>query len=81
MSKSECVRKADVDEEEKGTGIQGLKDVLAETEGEEAEELREEIEESEERTLRTERVSVGRSFHTSAGGWRTAPGTARLRLN
>ena len=68
VSKSEYVRKADVDEEEKETRLQGLKDRLAETEGEEANELREEIEELEDRISELTEFRSGRSFHTSAGG-------------
>jgi len=49
ISESEYVRKADVDEEQKETRLQGLKDQLAATEGDEAEDLREEIEELEDR--------------------------------
>jgi polyhydroxyalkanoate synthesis regulator phasin len=43
------VREAEVDEEVKETRLQGLKDQLVATEGDEAEELREEIEELEDR--------------------------------
>ena len=49
IEESEYVRKAEVDEEAKETRLQGLKDQLAATEGEEAEKLREEIEELEGR--------------------------------
>ncbi len=49
IEEREYVRKAEVDEEEKKTRLQGLKDRLAATEGGEAEELREEIEELERR--------------------------------
>ena len=49
IGESEYVRKAKVDEEVKETRLQGLKDQLAATEGEEAEDLREEIEELEGR--------------------------------
>ncbi|MHC3439374.1 hypothetical protein ACYJ1Y_15115 [Natrialbaceae archaeon A-gly3] len=49
IEEREYVRKAEVDEEEKKTRLQGLKDRLAATEGDEAEELREEIEELERR--------------------------------
>lgn len=49
IDESEYVRKAEVDEEVKETRLQGLKDRLRETEGEEAEELRQEIEELEDR--------------------------------
>ena len=49
IEEREYVRKAEVDEEEKETRLQGLKDRLAATEGDEAEELRKEIEELERR--------------------------------
>ncbi len=49
IEEREYVRKAEVDEAEKETRLQGLKDRLAATEGDEAEELREEIEELEGR--------------------------------
>jgi len=49
IEEREYVRKAEVNEEEKETRLQGLKDRLAATEGSEAEELREEIEELEGR--------------------------------
>ncbi|SEO63976.1 hypothetical protein SAMN05216388_101612 [Halorientalis persicus] len=68
IEESEYVRKADVDEDEKETRLQGLKDRLAETEGEEADELREEIEELEGRIEELTEFRSGRSFHTSAGG-------------
>jgi hypothetical protein len=68
VEESEYVRKADVDEEEKETRLQGLKDRLAETEGDEAEELHEEIEELEDRIEELTEFRSGRSFHTSASG-------------
>lgn len=49
VEEREYIRKAEVDEEEKETRLQGLKDRLAATEGDEAEELRDEIEELEQR--------------------------------
>ncbi|MFP8953006.1 hypothetical protein ACLI4Z_08560 [Natrialbaceae archaeon A-arb3/5] len=49
IEESEYVRKAEVDEEVKETRLQGLKEQLAATEGEEAEELRQEIEDLEGR--------------------------------
>ena len=49
IEESEYVRKADVDEEVKETRLQGLKEQLAATEGEQAEELRQEIEDLENR--------------------------------
>jgi hypothetical protein len=65
---SEYVRKADVDEEEKEGRLQGLKDQLAATEGEEADELREEIEELEDRITELTEFQSGRSFHKSSSG-------------
>jgi len=65
VEESEYVRKADVDEEEKETRLQGLKDRLAETDGEEATELREEIEELEGRIDELTEFRSGRSFHES----------------
>ena len=65
---SEYVRKADVDEEEKEGRLQGLKDQLAATEGEEADELREEIEELENRIAELTEFQSGRSFHKSSSG-------------
>jgi hypothetical protein len=68
IEESEYVRKAEVDEERKETRLQGLKDQLAATEGEEAEELREEIEELEGRIEELTEFKSGASFHTRAGG-------------
>lgn len=68
IEESEYVRKADVDEDEKETRLQGLKDQLAATEGEEAEQLREEINELEERIEELTEFRSGRSFHESATG-------------
>jgi TolA-binding protein len=68
IEESEYVRKAEVDEETKETRLQGLKDRLAETDGEEADELREEIEELESRIEELTEFQSGRSFHTSASG-------------
>jgi hypothetical protein len=67
ISESEYVRKADVDEEEKETRLQGLKDRLSETDGQEADELREEIEELEDRINELTEFRSGRSFHTKSG--------------
>ena len=58
---------ADVDEEEKETRLQGLKDQLAATEAEEADELRAEIEALEGRIEELTEFGSGRSFHESAG--------------
>ncbi len=49
IDEREYVRKADVDEEVKESRLQGLKDQLAATEGDDAAELRREIEDLEER--------------------------------
>ena len=68
IDESEYVRKAEVDEERKETRLQGLKDQLAATEGEEAEELREEIKELEDRIEELTEFKSGASFHTPAGG-------------
>jgi hypothetical protein len=68
IEESAYVRKADVDEQEKETRLQGLKDRLAETESEEADELRDEIEDLEDRIEELTEFRSGRSFHTSAGG-------------
>jgi hypothetical protein len=68
IEESEYVRKAEVDDDEKETRLQGLKNRLAETEDEEAEQLRQEIEALEERISELTEFRSGRSFHTSAGG-------------
>ncbi|MDB2261933.1 hypothetical protein PM035_14075 [Halorubrum ezzemoulense] len=68
IKESEYVRKAEVDEERKETRLQGLKDQLAATEGDEAEELREEIEELEGRIEELTEFKSGASFHTPTGG-------------
>jgi hypothetical protein len=68
VTESEYVRKAEVDEERKETRLQGLKDQLAATEGEEAEELREEIAALESRIEELTEFKSGTSFHTHAGG-------------
>lgn len=63
IQKSEYVRKAEVDEERKETRLQGLKDQLAATEGQEADELREEINDLEARIEELTSFSSGTSFH------------------
>lgn len=68
IEESEYVRKAEVDEERKETRLQGLKDQLAATEGDEAAELREEIEALEDRIEELTEFKSGASFHTQAGG-------------
>lgn len=67
ISESEYVRKAEVDEEQKETRLQGLKDQLAAAEGEEAGELREEIEELESRIEELTEFKSGAQFHDPAG--------------
>ena len=64
VEESEYVRKAEVDEERKETRLQGLKDQLAATEGDEAEELRKEIEELEGRIEELTEFKSGSQFHT-----------------
>lgn len=66
VEQSEYVRKADVDEEQKETRLQGLKDQLAATDGEEADELQEEIKELEDRIAELTEFRSGRSFHESS---------------
>jgi polyhydroxyalkanoate synthesis regulator phasin len=68
VEESEYVRKADVDQKQKETRLQGLKDQLAATEGEQADELREEIEELEDRIAELTEFRSGRSFHDSSAG-------------
>ena len=68
IEESEYVRKAEVDDEEKETRLQGLKDRLAETGDEEANQLRQEIEALEDRISELTEFRSGRSFHTSASG-------------
>jgi hypothetical protein len=68
IEQSEYVRKADVDEDEKETRLQGLKDQLAATQGDEAEELREEIDKLEDRIEELTEFRSGRSFHESSAG-------------
>jgi hypothetical protein len=67
IEESEYVRKAEVDEEIKETRLQGLKDQLAATEGEEAEKLRVEIEDLEARIEELTEFKSGTSFHTRTG--------------
>ena len=68
IEESAYVRKAEVDEDRKETRLQGLKDQLAATEGEEAAELRDEIDELEARIDELTEFKSGREFHTPAGG-------------
>lgn len=68
IEESEYVRKAEVDEEQKESRLQGLKDQLAATEGEEAEELRHEIEDLEARIDELTEFKSGQAYHTRAGG-------------
>ena len=64
IDESEYVRKADVNEDEKETRLQGLKDQLAAAEGAEADALREEVTELEERIEELTEFKSGQSFHT-----------------
>jgi len=66
IEEREYVRKADVDEDEKETRLQGLKDRLAGTESEEADELREEIEALESRIEELTEFRSARSFHSKS---------------
>ncbi|MWV40024.1 DUF2800 domain-containing protein [Natrialba sp. INN-245] len=68
IDEREYVRKAEVDEERKQTRLQGLKEQLAATEGEEAEELRQEIEELEGRIGELTEFKSGQAFHARTGG-------------
>ena len=68
VEESEYVRKAEVDEESKESRLQGLKDQLAATGGEEAEELRQEIEDLETRIDELTEFKSGQAYHTRAGG-------------
>jgi len=68
IEETEYVRKAGVDEERKETRLQGLKDQLAATDGDEAEQLREEIEELESRIEELTEFKSGTQFHTRSGG-------------
>ncbi len=68
IEESAYVRKAEVDEDRKETRLQGLKDQLAATEGEEAAELRDDIEELEARIDELTEFKSGREFHTQADG-------------
>jgi len=67
IAESEYVRKAEVNEERKETRLQGLKDQLAATEGEEAEALRREVEELEDRIEELTEFKSGQAFHTRTG--------------
>ena len=64
IEEREYVRKAEVDDERKETRLQGLKDQLAATDGEEAAELREEIGELEARIQELTEFEPGSSYHT-----------------
>ncbi|MEY7849073.1 hypothetical protein AB7C87_07700 [Natrarchaeobius sp. A-rgal3] len=68
VEEREYVRKAEVDEERKESRLQGLKDQLAATGGEEAEELRQEIEDLEARIDELTEFKSGQAYHTQAGG-------------
>lgn len=63
IDESEYVRKAEVDEDVKESRLQGLKDRLAASEGEEVDELRDEIEELEERIDELTSFRTGAEMH------------------
>lgn len=63
IEEREYVRKAEVDEEVKETRLQGLKEQLAATEGEEAQELRREIEDLEGRIDELTSFRTGAQVH------------------
>ncbi|MFC7140610.1 hypothetical protein ACFQMA_12335 [Halosimplex aquaticum] len=67
IEESEYVRKAEVDEEQKASRLQGLKDRIAATD-EDTEELQQEIEELEARIDDLTSFDPGTSFHTKSGG-------------
>jgi hypothetical protein len=64
ITETEYVRKAEVDEEERETRLQGLKDRLATSDDPEAAELRAEIEELEHRIEELTEFKTGREYHT-----------------
>ncbi len=68
IDESEYVRKAEVDEKRKESRLQGLKDQLTASDGEEAAELRQEIEDLEARIEELTEFKSGQAFHTRAGG-------------
>ncbi len=67
IEQREYVRKASVDEEEKETRLQGLKDRLAAAR-EDTEDLQQEIEDLEARIEDLTSFDSGRAFHTRTGG-------------
>jgi hypothetical protein len=66
IEETEYVRKAEVDEEQRETRLQGLKVRLATSEDPEAEELRDEIEELEGRIEELTEFKTGREYHTQS---------------
>lgn len=66
IEETEYVRKAEVDEEQRETRLQGLKDRLATSEDPEAEELRDEIEKLEGRIEELTEFKTGREYHTQS---------------
>ncbi|WP_318570463.1 hypothetical protein [Salinigranum marinum] len=67
IDETEYVRKAEVDEEQRETRLQGLKDRLAASADPEAEHLREEIDELEGRIEELTEFKTGRTYHTQSG--------------
>jgi len=66
IEETEYVRKAEVDEEQRESRLQGLKDRLATSNDPEAEELREEIEKLEGRIEELTEFKTGREYHTES---------------
>lgn len=66
IDETEYVRKAEIDEEQRETRLQGLKDRLATSDDPEAEELREEIEALEGRIEESTEFKTGREYHTQS---------------
>jgi hypothetical protein len=66
IEETEYVRKAEVDEEQRETRLQGLKHRLATSDEPEAEELREEVEELESRIEELTEFKTGREYHTES---------------
>jgi chaperonin cofactor prefoldin len=67
IEESEYVRKAEVNDEQKETRLQGLKDKLAATD-EDTEQLQQEIEDLETRIEELTGFDAASSFHTKSGG-------------
>lgn len=66
IEETEYVRKDEIDEEQRETRLQGLKDRLATSEDSKAEGLRAEIEELEGRIEELTEFKTGREYHTKS---------------